>query len=297
MGQGVDPMYRVSPLSPTPTYMETLMPRTPRIGSQLRVHFAAIAIAAAAGQGPASAQAQPPAPSEVRVALEATYPPFESYQDGAIVGFDPDMAALLGREMRLKPVLMDVKFANLILGLSGGQHDVVISGMYITKERLQQADAVPYAITGAVIMVNKDSTVQPKSEKDLCGVKLGLQAGTAWVKKIHALSQDYCIPNGKQPVQLLEFPTAPEVSQALMSRNIQAQMDMSGVAKMIIERSRGRIAISSSSSLYPETLGIYVKKGNVELRTSIEKALAVIRATGEYDTLIKRYDLTPVTAH
>ncbi len=243
-----------------------------------------------------AAQAQTMVQGQMKVGMEVTYPPFESYDGDKIVGFDPDMAALLGREMKLKPVLTDTKFTSLILGLSGGQLDAVISGMYVTPERVAQADAIPYASTGAAIMVAKGSAIQPKTEKDLCGVKVGLQAGTSWVKDLKVLSDEYCVPAGKPAVMVSEFPTAPEVSQALMSRNVQAQMEIAGAAKMIVERSKNRIVVSSPELVYPKTLGIYVKKGNTALSQSFEKALAAIQKTGEYQALITKYELTPVAA-
>jgi len=253
------------------------------------------ALAALMGAGLlVTAHAQTMVPGVLKVGLEPTYPPFESYEGDKIVGFDPDLTALLTREMKLKPSLIDTKFVGLIPGLATGQHDAVISGLYITPERLTQADAIPYASSGALIMVAKDSKVQPKTEKDLCGLKVGLQAGTSWVKLLNTLSDEHCKPLGKGTITVMEFPTAPEVSQAMMSRNVDAQLEIAGAAKMIVERTKGRVAISSPDLVYPQTLGIYVKKGNTALKQSFETAMAAIQKTGEYDALIKKYELTPV---
>jgi polar amino acid transport system substrate-binding protein len=241
------------------------------------------------------AQAQVAVPGAIKVALEASYPPFESFEGDKIVGFDPELTALLAREMKLKPTLVDTKFASLVLGLGGGQHDAVISGLYITAERLAIADAVPYAGTGALIMASKDG-VQPKTEMELCGVKVGLQAGTSWVKKLQTLSTEYCVANGKPPVTVAEFPTAPEVSQALMSKNVQAQIEVAAAAKAFAAKSNGRIVVSSPATVYPQILGIYVKKGNTVLVKQFEAAMAAIHKSGEYDALIKKYDLNPVAA-
>jgi polar amino acid transport system substrate-binding protein len=242
------------------------------------------------------AQAQVAAAGTLKVAMEVSYPPFESYEGDKIVGFDPELSTLLAREMKLKPVFADTKFASLILGLGGGQHDTVISGLYVTAERTAIADAIPYASTGALIMVAKDGGVMPKTENDLCGLKVGLQAGTSWVKKLATLSSEYCVPKGKPPVTVSEFPTAPEVSQALMSKNVQAQLEVAAAAKAFSAKSNGRIVVSSPEPVYLQTLGVYVKKGNTALFKQFESAMAAIRKTGEYDALIKKYDLTPVAA-
>ena len=259
------------------------------------LHRSLLAVALAALL-PAAAFAQTLTPGQIKVGMEITYPPFESWQGDKVVGFDPDVAEMLSKDMKTKPAFVDTKFPSLILGLGSGQFDTVISGMYITPERTAQADAIAYARTGASIMVAKDGGVTPKTEQELCGLKVGLQAGTSWVKALAKLSTEYCVPNGKPAVAVSEFPTAPEASQALLSKNIQAQLEIAGAAKMLAERSKNRIVISSPALVYPQTLGIYVKKGNTALYQSLEKALAAAQASGEYAALIKKYDLEPVAS-
>lgn len=228
-------------------------------------------------------------PGEMTVGLEVAYPPFESWQDKKIVGFDAELAQLLSQQMGLKLQLVDTKFSGLILGLNANRHDSVISALYITPERTTQADAIPYADTGAYILVRSDSAIAPATEKDLCGVTVGLQQGTSWVKKLRELSEDDCKANGKGPVTVKEFPTAPETMQALLAGHVQAQVDIAGAVSMFAERSNGRLKITSPQTIYPQTLGIYVKKGNTPLKAKLTAALNTLRQNGEYAALIKRY--------
>ena len=87
-----------------------------------------------------------------KVGMEVTYPPFESYDsNNNIVGLDPEFAALIAQHLQAKPQLIDTKFTSLILGI-GKKYDAVISGMYVTPERQKQADAIPYALSGASII-------------------------------------------------------------------------------------------------------------------------------------------------
>jgi polar amino acid transport system substrate-binding protein len=39
-------------------------------------------------------------------------------------------------------------------------------------------------------MVAKDGGVMPRTENDLCGLKVGLQAGTSWVNALKKLSAE-----------------------------------------------------------------------------------------------------------
>lgn len=232
----------------------------------------------------------------LQVGMEISYPPFESWDDGEVVGFDADMSKALAEQMGLTVQFEDTKFTSLILGLQASRFDTIISGMYVTPERVKRADAIPYAKTGALIMVAKSSDIRPETEKDLCGLKVGLEQGTTWVGALRKLSSDYCQANGKAPISVNEFPSAPEVTQALLSRNVQAQLEIAGAARMFAERTRGNVVISSPELVYPQTLGIYVKKGNTQLEDALRDALDALRANGKYQALLDQYDLQPVAA-
>ncbi|ATA19610.1 polar amino acid transport system substrate-binding protein [Gibbsiella quercinecans] len=243
-----------------------------------------------------AAEAVPTLTSGVlKVGIEVAYPPFESWQGDKVVGFDAELAALLSKHLGTRLALADTQFSGLILGLNAARHDAVISALYVTAERTAQADAIPYADTGAYILVRSDSAVKPKDEKALCGLTVGLQQGTAWVKQLQDLSSDYCLANGKAAIAVKEYPTAPETLQALLAGHIQAQVDMAGAARMFVERSRGRAAISSPAIIYPQTLGIYVKKGNQALLGGLKTALQTIRDNGEYAALLAKYQPYGIT--
>ncbi len=229
-----------------------------------------------------------------KVGMEVTYPPFESYDsNNNSVGLDPEFAALIAQHLQAKPQLIDTKFTSLILGI-GKKYDAVISGMYVTPERQKQADAIPYALSGASIIALKGGAVQPKTEDELCGVKVGLQAGTTWVTSLKKHSDEWCLKNGKPAITIQEFPTAPEASQALLSKNIGAQLEIAPAAQIIVDKSRGRLAISSTRLVYPLPLGIYVAKGNTELAEAIKATLATLKANGQYAALIKKYNLESI---
>ena len=229
-----------------------------------------------------------------KVGMEVTYPPFESYDsNNNIVGLDPEFATLIAEHLQAKPQLIDTKFTSLILGI-GKKYDAVISGMYVTPERQKQADAIPYALSGASIIALKGGAVQPKTEDELCGVKVGLQAGTTWVTSLKKHSDEWCLKNGKPAITIQEFPTAPEASQALLSKNIGAQLEIAPAAQIIVDKSRGRLGISSTRLVYPLPLGIYVAKGNTELAEAIKATLATLKANGQYAALIKKYNLESI---
>ncbi|MCQ9425031.1 transporter substrate-binding domain-containing protein [Pseudomonas sp. LJDD11] len=257
--------------------------------SRLAVSVAGLALFAGIAQAAPVATA-----GTLKVGMEISYPPFESYDGNTVVGFDPEVSVALAKRLGdLKVEFVDTRFPNLILGLNANRFDSIISGMYITEERTRQAEAIPYAQVGASIMVRSDSTAKPQQPADLCGLKVGLQQGTNWINQLKKVSAEDCVKNGKGEIAISEFPTTAEASQALVSGNIQAHLEISAAAQMIIEKARGRILISSPKALYPQTLGIYVNKNNPELLEKLRAVVQEFKQSSEYTELLKKYNIEP----
>ncbi|WP_152224324.1 ABC transporter substrate-binding protein [Pseudomonas sp. SCB32] len=232
----------------------------------------------------------------LKIGMEITYPPFESYdENNNIVGSDPELARSVAKALGRTVEFVDTKFLNLINGLNSKKYDAIISGMYITEERKRQALVIPYAITGSAILVTRGSEFQPQTPEELCGKKVGLEQGNSWLPKLQKLSQSYCLPNKKPAVTLSEYPSAPEATQALLSGNVEAQVEIAGAAHMISERTRGRVVISSKELISPEVLGVFIRKGNDSTYAEISKALALSRENGEYHDILKKYGLEPTS--
>ena len=78
---------------------------------------------------------------EVIVAMDATYPPFESVApDGTLVGFDVDLAHAVCAEMKVKCKLVNVGWDGLIPGLVAKKHDAIWTTMNISDERKKVVD-------------------------------------------------------------------------------------------------------------------------------------------------------------
>lgn len=228
---------------------------------------------------------------ELKVGMEISYPPFEYYEGDKVLGFDPEVSAALAKRLGLEASFSDISFPNLILGLDAGRFDTIISGMYILPERLEKADAIPYAKTGAAIMVRSDAEKKPATPEELCGLTVGLQQGTSWIPALQKVSDGYCKEKGAGAITINQYPTTAETTQALLSGHIQAHLEIDAASLRIVERAKGRIAISSKAAIYPQVLGIYVKKGNKQLLDALKAALDEFKASGEYAELLKKYNL------
>lgn len=75
-----------------------------------------VSLVAAIGFGVPLVQAQEQSP--LKIGMEITYPPFESYDaENNIVGADPELAASMGKSLDRKVEFIDTKFLSLINGI------------------------------------------------------------------------------------------------------------------------------------------------------------------------------------
>ncbi|WP_199731297.1 transporter substrate-binding domain-containing protein [Paraburkholderia sp. RAU2J] len=225
--------------------------------------------------------------------MEITYPPFESYSGNDVVGADADIARALAKEMGLRVEFADTRFPNLILGLNAGHFDAVISAMFIKPERTAQANAIAYATTGGAILVPSGAATKPATLQDLCGMRVGVEQGNVWASTLAGVSDGYCKSNGKGAIAVSSFPSAPEAFQALMSNNVQAQLEVAPAAHALAAKSSGRVAVSSPNLINPVLLGIYTKKSNAALTASLNDALAKLKKSGEFGQILAKYSLLP----
>ena len=70
---------------------------------------------------------------EIRIGMTGNQPPLSmKSKSGTLIGFEVDLANLLGQAMEVEPKLVTKPFPELIPALLAGEIDVIISGMTIT---------------------------------------------------------------------------------------------------------------------------------------------------------------------
>ncbi|WP_321811676.1 MULTISPECIES: ABC transporter substrate-binding protein [unclassified Burkholderia] len=234
-------------------------------------------------------------PGTLLVGSDLTYPPYAYLDAGKPAGFDAEFSRLLARHLKLEPVFLDTRFPDLILGMKARRFDVVASALYVTPDRVKQVDFVPYLKTGASLLVAKGGAFLPKTPQDLCGKRVGSIKGASWTPKLRAVSQDTCKAAGRAEIAVLEFPTSPEATSALLSKAVDVQIEDAAVAQEIPKQTNGRVDISSTTLLYPIVIGLGVTKGDSGLQGALEGALNDARRSGEYGSLVKKYGLQEPT--
>ncbi|WP_416412482.1 ABC transporter substrate-binding protein [Pantoea sp. App145] len=237
------------------------------------------------------AQAATLVPGSLTIGSDLTYPPYNFLKQDKPAGFDAEFIDLIAAPLKLKPVVKDTRFASLILGLKSDKFDIVASTLYVTPERAQQVDFLPYMKTGGSLLVTASSSFAPEKPEDLCGKRVASIKGGAWIARLNKVSTDYCQPKGLCAISVREFPTSPEATQALLSSAVDVQYEDAAVAKATVEKTGQRLKISSHQMIYPVVVGLAVNKDNPQLLNELKTSFAQKVSDGSYRALLQKYNL------
>jgi len=264
-----------------------------RLVAALATAGAMLVLAACSGSGTAASNPDGTLTSgTLTVGSDLTYPPY-AYLDGTTpAGFDPDVTRALAKQAGLKVTFVDTRFEQLIAGLGADRFDVIASDLYVTDERAKQVDFIPYFTTGNSLLAATGGSFKPKTTAELCGKAVAVIKGGEIVQKLRGEASDACMAKGAKAIDVREFTTDPEATQALLSGQVDAQLTDAAVAKAIVAKTNGRLTITSSAIIYPVTAGLAVKKGNTALKATLTKALAALKKSGAYAKLLSQYNLS-----
>lgn len=229
----------------------------------------------------------------LKIGTDLTYPPYNYLDAGKPAGFDTEFMRLVAKTINTTPQFMDTRFANLIMGLNTNKFNVIASTLYVTPERAKQIDYIPYMKTGGVLLALKDGSFTPTRPDMLCGKKVSSIQGAAWIAKLAEVSKTVCAKQRLGPIDVREFPTSPEASQAVLAHAVDAQFEDAAVARVAADKS-GRLKVTSEI-IYPVVVGLGVKKGNTDLLAKLTTAVDQTLASPEYQALLKKYNVTAPT--
>lgn len=90
----------------------------------------------------------------LKIATNATFPPYEFYDNGKITGIDVDIARAVGDLLGKKAVFEDMEFDAIIAAVHSGKAHIGVAGMTVTPERLKNINfSIPYTTSKQVVIL------------------------------------------------------------------------------------------------------------------------------------------------
>ena len=101
------------------------------------------------------------------MATNATFPPYEFYEGGEIVGIDAEVAAKIAEKLGKTLRIDDMEFGAIINAVTTGKADIGMAGMSVTEDRLESVDfSTSYATGIQSIIVKEDSDIAEPADSD-----------------------------------------------------------------------------------------------------------------------------------
>ncbi len=230
-------------------------------------------------------------PGELTWGVSTTFAPFEFQKDGQVVGFDVDMMAEIGKRIGLKSNLMSMDYAGIIPALSaGGRIDAAVSGIYITPQRLEVIDMVPYLIIGDQIVAPAANPGKLVGKDDLCGHHMTVAVNTNFEVKLKALNTA-CTTAGKAAIDILSVPNSAAVALALAQGRAEGALSSAATIVSMIATNPGTYTAVGEPFDVNTKVGIGIAKGNSGLKAQVESALSEMGKDGTYAALLKKWGL------
>lgn len=220
---------------------------------------------------------------------DASYPPNEFTEGDKIVGMDVDLGTAVAEKLGLTAEWENAAFTGLIAGVESGKYELSMSSFTVNPERVQTVDMVSYFSAGTSIAVAKGNP-QKVDANNLCGLAIGVQAGTVQVDDIAARSTK-CTGEGKAAITVTELQQQTDVTLALTANRIVAMLADSPVVAYAVTTTEG--ALEPLGEPYDTApYGIVLKKGQADYGAAVQGAVAALIADGTYADILKKWNVS-----
>jgi ABC-type amino acid transport substrate-binding protein len=215
---------------------------------------------------------------ELRVGLDASFPPFESLDEaGQVIGFDADLARAIAASLEAEPVFVNVGFDGLYDALLAGRVDVIISGLPYDPRRTRDVIySQPYFNAGQVLIVRADEAFGDP-DQSLIGRMVAVEWGSAADMQARRLAQT------TSGLQTLPQPTAQDALKALVAEQADVAIADAVSAYQFMGENAGAVRIVKSLSDEPYVMAS--RSQSRRLAQAIDDALEVLRRSGALDEL------------
>ncbi len=242
------------------------------------------------------------------MATNAAFPPYE-FKDGEnFAGIDVEIAQAIAAKLGMELEIVDVEFGAVLTGVAEGKYDFGMAGITVTDERKQSMDfSNTYATGIQVIIVADGSTItslddlfnfdaetgDPVSLKNP-NIKIGVQQDTTGdIYSSDAIENwgfnDLNADGSIKTDRVVRYKTGADAVTALKTGTVDCVIIDNEPAKSFVAAQSGIRILAENNEYAVEDYAICVKKGNTELLTKINEALAALKADGTIATIIAKY--------
>ena len=211
----------------------------------------------------------------------ASFPPYEFYENNEIVGIDAEIAAAIADKLGMELKIEDMDFKAIIPAVTEGKIDFGMAGMTVTEERLQSVNfSETYATGIQAIIVKEDSEITSVDDLYAEGAawKIGVQDSTT--------GDIYCTDDfGEDRVS--KYAVGADAVEALKTGKVDCVIIDNEPAKAYVAANEGLKILDGAYT--EEEYAICVNLENTELLDKINGALKELIEDGTVADIIAKY--------
>lgn len=213
---------------------------------------------------------------KITFATSPDYPPYETIENGEMVGFDIDMANALGEILGVEIAFESMSFDTIIDAVNLGQVDCGVAAFTYDKDR-QVGFSDYYLKSAQVVIVKADSDI--KTLDDLKGKTIGCQLGTTGASAASEI-EEAKVELNKDAKILVE---------SLKQNQLDAVVADVIVAQNYVDNNEGLAILDEA--LIDEENSIITAQGNTLLLEKLNEAIAEFKASDKYQELKTKWGM------
>lgn len=211
------------------------------------------------------------------MATNAAFPPYEYYENEAIVGIDVEIAQAIADKLDMELKVEDMEFGSIITAVQTGKVDIGLAGMTVREDRLLSVNfSTPYTKAYQAIIVTENSTIT--GPDDLANKSVGVQEST---------TGDIYVTDDYPDADVQRYSKGVEAVQALLQGKVDAVIIDNEPAKVFVKQNEGLKILPEAYT--EEDYAIAISKKNNDLLEKINNALAELTEDGTIKSIIDKY--------
>ncbi len=217
---------------------------------------------------------------ELRVGIDASYPPFGLDLGGELIGLDVDLARAVAEEMGVPLRFINMGYDGLYDSLRADQADALFSALRVDPLRMNDARYTrPYFDAGQVLVRPPESGIDHMS--DMEGRTIAIEFGTegdlearTWQRRLRVLTIE-------------SYDVASAALDAVLAGEAEAALVDAISARLWLEEHDGLAVAPESVTSDPYAVAVQV--GNFKLWEALNTALTTLIENGTVEDIIDRW--------
>lgn len=217
---------------------------------------------------------------ELRVGIDASYPPFGVDLGGELIGLDVDLAQAVAEEMGVPLRFINMGYDGLYDSLRADQADALFSALRVDPLRMNDARyTTPYFNAGQVLVRRPESGIDRM--QDMEGHTIAIEFGTegdltarTWQRRLRELT-------------VRSYDVAAAALDAVLAGEADAALVDAISARLWLNEHDGLAAAPDFVTSDPYAVAVQV--GNVKLWEALNTALTTLIENGTVEDIIDRW--------